>query len=185
MKSKRSTRVLTLGVAVFLAGTALTFIGLRSGDAKAKPAAQAPVKAAAAPVTGVKASAGAAAAPNPLAVVPDGMEAVAVQLPYVPGVAGYVQPGALVNVYATIKNQQPNTRAKQPLAKLVLSNVRVVDVKSPAPGTEGNATFLLALTPKDAEQVIFLARYESLWFTLVKTNAKPAQTSGRSYQNVL
>jgi Flp pilus assembly protein CpaB len=185
MKGKRSTRVLTLGLAVFVAGTALTFIGLRSGDAKPAPAAKqaaAPITTAAAPVKGAPV----AQAPSPVTLLPDGMEAVAVQLPYVPGVAGYVRAGDLINVYATIKNGPTQGKLKnQPLAKLTLTNVRVVDVRAPLQGTEGNVTFLLALSAKDAEQVVFLSRYESLWFTLVKPKAKPASTTGRAYTNVL
>ena len=99
---------------------------------------------------------------------------------YTPG--GYA---SLINVYATVKNGPSNAKLKQPIAKLVLSKVRVIDVKAPAPGAETNTTFLLALSAKNAEQVIFLARYESLWFTLVKPNAKPAKTTGRGYDNLL
>jgi len=185
VNGKRSTRVLTLGIAVFVAGTALTFVGLRSGSAKTKAPAKQSVAAKTAVTAPTANNAAAAPAVSPLTVLPDGMEAVAVQLPYVPGVAGYVQPNDLINVYATVKNGPSNAKLKQPIAKLVLSKVRVIDVKAPAPGAETNTTFLLALSAKNAEQVIFLARYESLWFTLVKPNAKPAKTTGRGYDNLL
>jgi Flp pilus assembly protein CpaB len=122
--------------------------------------------------------------------IPEGKQAVAVKLPFVPAVAGYVGPGDTVNVYANVKG------AGEPVTKLVLANVEVLDVSQEvAPrrttsdpnnvrptGTE--ITYLLALDATQAEKVIFLAANESLYLTLVPKGQPPAVTPGSSYRNL-
>ena len=49
----------------------------------------------------------------------------------------------------------------------------------------GDPTFLLSLTPADAERAIFFAKFESMWAALVPAQAKPSSTSGVSYANDL
>lgn len=115
--------------------------------------------------------------------IPEGMQAVAVQVPFVPGVAGYVGIDDRVNVYGVIKGS-PGGQS----VKLVLSNVQVLDVSSEvAPrraaadasaeraGT-ANLTYLLALNPTDAAKVVFLSEYESMYLTLVPQGQAPSAT---------
>lgn len=122
--------------------------------------------------------------------IPEGKQAVAVKLPFVPAVAGYVGPGDVVNIYANVKG------AGEPVTKLVLANVEVLDVSQEVPprrttsdpnnvrpaGTE--ITYLLALDAAQAEKVIFLAANESLYLTLVPKGQPPATTPGSSYRNL-
>lgn len=189
MGKSRSNNVLMIGVAVFAVGALLAFAGLRSTDkAVATPTAQQP-----GPTTTPNASevrtvpaAGAMNAAAPITFsVPKGKQAVAFELPSVPGLAGYAKPGDTVNIYATVNNGQPNGDLKKPLSKLVLAGVKVLDVRAPLPGTAGTATYLLALDVNEAEIVIFYAKFESLWIALTAPDQKPTTSAGRSYQNLL
>jgi Flp pilus assembly protein CpaB len=112
-----------------------------------------------------------------------GMQAVSIEVPAVPGLAGYAKPGDEINVYATVRNAQTAGKLKTPYVKLVLQGVKVLDVHSPAPGTGGTSVYLLALDVKQAEQVIFYAKYESMWIALANVGDKPVVSVGRSYQN--
>ena len=67
---------------------------------------------------------------------------------------------------------------------MLLSGVQVLAVSGPAPGADaGNVTYLLALDAAQAEQVVFFAKFESLWLTLVPKGQPKAQTPGRNYKN--
>jgi Flp pilus assembly protein CpaB len=186
MNSSKSNNILFVGVAVFAVGAALAFFGLKSGDkAVAKPQS-API-AATTPGAEVRTvQVGPAAVTGSTTfTLPKGKQAVAIELPSVPGLAGYAKPGDLVNIYATIRNDQPNGKLKEPLSKLVLTSVKVLDVRAPAAGTAGNATYLLALDVNEAERVIFFAKFESLWIALASKDQGVVTTTGRGYQNAL
>jgi Flp pilus assembly protein CpaB len=115
-------------------------------------------------------------------VIPDGYSAVAVKLDNVAGLAGHVSPGDLINLYATVKSSDAR---KVPFSKLVLSKVRVLDVTGIIADGSGDPTFLLSLTPADAERAIFFAKFESLWAALVPAQEKPAVTHGVDYADAL
>ena len=100
--------------------------------------------------------------------IPDGKEAVAVQVAAVPGMAGYAKVNDRVNVYGTFKDRQPNAAVKgPPIAKLVLSNVQVLGVANAG----GNVTYVLAVNADEAEKVIYLASFEGIWLTLTRDGA--------------
>jgi len=103
-----------------------------------------------------------------------------VKLDHVAGLAGYAKPGDVVNLYAAVKTEGTIKRSlRAPWARLVLSNVKVLDVSGALAGQDGSeATFLLALSPADAEVAIFFAKFESLWATLVPKGAPAASTTG-------
>ena len=189
MNKGKSNNILLIGVAVFFVGAALVFFGLRSSDkAVATPQNQQPA-AAVTPNPNVRTvnvgPAGVAGVTT--FTVPKGKQAVAVELPAVAGLAGYAKPGDTINIYATIKESAGTTssKLKNPISKLVLTGVKVLDVRAPAPGTAGTATYLLALDVFEAEKVIFYAKFESLWVALTAPDQKPVTTPGRGYQNAL
>jgi Flp pilus assembly protein CpaB len=186
MKNSRSNNVLIIGVAVFAVGALLTFLGLSHSGKKNNAAAtqQSSGIAAATPGTSVRSV---QVGQNQVATytIPKGKQAVQVELPSVPGLGGYAKPGDLVNIYATVRNQQPTSRLKTPFVKLVLQNVKVLDVHAAGVAGGGNATYLLALDTNEAETVIFYAKYESMWLTLAATDQKPLTSAGHSYQNIL
>lgn len=127
--------------------------------------------------------------------IPEGFEAVAVQLDFVPGVAAYVSPGDRINLYGRVTNA-PTSRAE-----LVLTNVEVLDVDLTIPPRRGTAadegagstprassevvTYLVALRTDDVEKVVFLTEFQGLYATLTRDDAPPAgPTPGRDAESV-
>ncbi len=124
--------------------------------------------------------------------VPSGLQAVAVSVPFINGGAGYVRVGDLVNVYANI------TDAGKPAActELLVPDVQVLDVNqevapqvgTPEPGNPTNLatttvrpggtslTYLLAVGPAQAQDIIFMASNESLYLTLTQ-KGQPAPSA--------
>ena len=121
--------------------------------------------------------------------IPEGKQAVAVRVGFVPGVGGYVGKGDLVNVYGILKMKDGSS-----LSKLALSNIEVLDVSSQTPASANGGrdrldgtdlTYLLALDANQAEQVIFLTATQQLYLTLVPKGEQPAVTGGRTLANIL
>ena len=168
---KRSTILVLVGAAVFIIGTALAALATRGSGPDHAQAAEA-VTTTTAPAGLV--SAPTAPAPAPSFVIPDGHEAVAIQVPYVAGVAGYPTAGSQVNVYGVIKNQNDsNGNSKVGDVGEVLTNIQVLSVTSPAPGAaDGNSTYLLSVTPQQATQLVALQSFQSAYLTLSRDTAK-------------
>jgi Flp pilus assembly protein CpaB len=137
--------------------------------------------------------------------IPDGKQAVAVQVPFVPGVAGYVGTGDVVNVYALVQDAASITTeeasgaqltANPRLARQLVSGVTVLDVSQEVaprrvstdpnePRPVGNdIVYLLAVDPTQAEQLIFTTAYETMWLTLAEKEHPAAVTPGRTYTNL-
>jgi Flp pilus assembly protein CpaB len=185
MAMRRSSQMLILGLAIFVIGAGVVLVSfMGSGDGKDKSAVSTTSTTIQAGTVVVNAAPG--AAPTSF-TIPEGKQAVAVQLPAVAGLAGYAKAGDIVNVYGNIqtKDDKAAITPAPPSSKLILPGVQVLAVTGPAPGTDaGNATYLLALDAAQAEQAIFFARFESLWLTLVpKGQPKPPATPGHNYQN--
>ncbi|MGH9301316.1 MAG: Flp pilus assembly protein CpaB [Acidimicrobiales bacterium] len=122
--------------------------------------------------------------------VPAGDQSVAVTLPTgQAGVAGYINPGDQVNVYANITKPSVggtgNTNLPIPCTQLIASNVPVLDVSnhipdySSAPSPAGravpaNLTFLLAVNPGQAQAIVFMASNESLYLAKSASGQAPA-----------
>jgi Flp pilus assembly protein CpaB len=185
MAAKRSTQMTIIGVSVFIIGAGLVFLGLHSKKAApATNAGPAPAQSVPSGTTSTLTTAGAGQTGVPI-VIPAGYSAVAVKLDHVAGLAGHVSPGDLINLYATVKSGEAIKGLTPPFSKLVLSKVRVLDVNGLAADGSGDPTFLLSLTPADAERVIFFAKFESMWAALVPAVEKPAVTGGVDYTNDL
>jgi Flp pilus assembly protein CpaB len=137
--------------------------------------------------------------------LPDGFEAIAVDLNFVPGVAGYVNPGDRINIFGEFKAVGA-TGADLPNgenAHLLLTNVKVLDVNTtvPANGTTADTTasgatsrpggggqiiYLLAVKTSDAEKLVYMEQGQALYATLVKDDAPPAgATGGADATNIL
>ena len=177
---RRSTQMLILGLAIFAIGAGVVLVSFmgsdKGGGNSAAPTTTTTIQA------GTVIVGGAPAAPATF-TIPEGKQAVAVQLPYVGGLAGYVKAGDTVNVYGNVE-KGTGTDPAAPATKLILPGVEVLAVTGPGPGADtGNATYLLALDAAQAEQAIFFAKYESLWLTLVPKGQAKSQTSGHSYKN--
>ncbi len=187
MLQRRSTQMLILGLAVFVIGAGIVIVTLGGSDGGSDAGPSAVLEATTTTIqAGTVVVPAATGTPVPTSfTIPEGKQAVAIQVPFVAGLAGYARAGDLVNVYATIEKGQVTPDTPPPLAKLVLPAVQVLAVTGPGPGTEaGNETYLLALDAAQAEQAIFLARFESVWLTLVPNKNQPVpSTPGRSYKN--
>jgi pilus assembly protein CpaB len=127
--------------------------------------------------------------------VPEGYEAIAVQIDFVAGGAGYVNPGDHVNLYGAFPTLNGSPA---PRAELLLTNIQVLDVNLAIPARRGtadasatratgdNVTYLLAVRTADAEKIVFTTEFESLYATLTAENAPPAgPTPGRDGSNIL
>lgn len=130
--------------------------------------------------------------------VPGGYEAIAVQVDFVAGVAGYVNPGDRVNIYTALSTQYPIGGATTPRAELLLTNVEVLDVSLTVPARRGQAdtataraagdsvTYLLAVRTADAEKLVYTTEFQSLYVTLTAEDAPPAgPTPGRDGGTIL
>jgi len=173
----QSTRLLLLGVAVLVVGSGLAFAVLQSKDSNHKTN-----NASGTTITTAKPPPVVTQSTPASVVIPDGMQAVSVQAPFVQGLAGYARPGDEVDVYANVEKGPPKPGIGPPYTKLIQQHVRVLAVTAPPPeaGT-GNATYLLALPADASEQVIFYAKFESVWLTLVPKDQRPVTTSGHGY----
>jgi hypothetical protein len=176
MGKNRSTILIAIGAAVFVVGAGLAFLAVRGNDADPSPRVQ--TAAVAAPKTGAVTAAGAAA---PSFEIPEGKQALAVAVDYVRGVAGFVKAGDKVNVFGTVKPGSPPPKGlTTPVAKLVLPDVQVLSVSAPAAAAGGPTTFVLALNPADAEQVVYFQTFEGLYLSLARSDQGVVTTPGRS-----
>jgi Flp pilus assembly protein CpaB len=183
MAMRRSTQMLILGLAIFAIGAGVVLVSfMGSGGDSDKNAAA---------VTTTTLQAGTVvvnnvATPAPTSfTIPEGKQAVAVQVPYIAGLAGYAKAGDIVNVYGSIDEKGIGVEPAPPVTRLILSGVQVLAATGPGPGADtGNATYLLALDTAQAEQVIFFAKFQSLWMTLVpKGQAPQPRPAGHTYKN--
>lgn len=115
-------------------------------------------------------------ASNSTISVPTGMDAVTVTMSGVNGLAGYLQPGTHVDVYANItkvSQGSANTGLPVPCTELAMSNIQVLDVENTVPSytghksatgrtIPGSETFLLAVTGQQAQTIQFLSQNETL-----------------------
>jgi Flp pilus assembly protein CpaB len=173
--------MIATGVAMFVFAGALAVLAMRGGDDNSDktPAAS----SSDAPSVTIRQAAETTPAATVTALkIPNGKEALELQVPAVQGLAGFTKPGDRVNVYGTFKDKQPNASVKgPPLAKLILSNVEVL---SSVNGGTTN-TYVLAVNPNEAEQLIYLSSFEGIWMTLVRDGAPVVGgTAGHNASNV-
>ena len=123
--------------------------------------------------------------------IPDGKTALAVQLGNVPGVAGFAGAGDHINIYGTVK---PGDDPKNPqgAAHLILQNTEVLNVNgatlAATQGQPGGAglVYLLAVSPTEAERLVYLTSFQQLYFSLVSKDAAPVGgTPGSSLADAL
>jgi Flp pilus assembly protein CpaB len=182
MARNRSSLLIAIGAAVFVVGTGLAFIALRSGNHDSSPKVQA---AAAAPAASSAAAGDSTALPT--FEIPRGKVALAVNVGYVQGVAGFVKPHDKVNLFGTVKSGSPAPKVglNPPVAKLLLSDVEVLSTSAPAAGSNAtaagsNITYVLALTPTEAEQVVYFQTFEGMYMSLARSDQGVVSTPGRA-----
>jgi Flp pilus assembly protein CpaB len=180
---RRSTQMLIIGLAIFAIGAGVVLVSfMGSGgdsDKQATATTSTTLQAGTVVINGAAPS-----APTSF-TIPEGKQAVAVQVPYIGGLAGYAKAGDKVNVYGNLDEKGVGADPAGPATRLILSGVDVLAVTGPGPGAEtGNATYLLALDTAQAEQVIFFAKFQSMWLTLVPKGQTPQpRPAGHTYKN--
>ena len=106
--------------------------------------------------------------------IPDGKTALALQLGWVQGVGGFVATGDRIDVFGVVK-EGPGA----PSAKLIMQNTEVLNVNvsgqtaaagQPISG-DTKPIFLLAVTPQEAERLVYLTSFQQLYFSLVSKDA--------------
>jgi Flp pilus assembly protein CpaB len=120
--------------------------------------------------------------------VPSGMDAVTVTLTGTNALAGYLQPGARVDVYANITKVSTNSNVTStlplPCTELAMANIQVLDVQSTVPSYAGHKsaagrtipaseTLLLAMVPSQARNAQFLGLNETLSVVQTQQDANP------------
>jgi Flp pilus assembly protein CpaB len=122
--------------------------------------------------------------------LPTGMNAVTVTLTGTEALAGYLQPGSRVDVYANIKSLStaPNAPSTStlpvPCTELAMSDVQVLDVESTVPSYSSHPTsagrtipadetLLLAVSPSNARSLEFLSQNESISVVQTQKDASP------------
>ncbi|MBW3620984.1 MAG: hypothetical protein KY461_12115, partial [Actinobacteria bacterium] len=135
--------------------------------------------------------------------IPEGHHAVSVQVGVPEGVAGFVEPGDRVGVIARLEVPDPSApdqpvdpanpaagaeEATEPRVQFILMGVEVLAVNGrTGPVTEEQAAAgeapvgllaTVALTPEEAERLVFAQLEGSLYFTLMPEGAEQVATPG-------
>ena len=112
-------------------------------------------------------------------VIPAGKRALALEIQPLAGVAGFVGAGDKIDVYGIVKSD-----AASPTVRLVFQGIEVLNVNGAGlPAAQGqpggpNFIYLLAVTPVEAERLIYLNEFEKLYFDLVPKGEGPVRTPG-------
>lgn len=120
--------------------------------------------------------------------LPTGMNGVTVTLSGVNALAGYLQPGSRVDVYANITKASTGSGASStlplPCTELAMANIQVLDVQSTVPSyashktAEGRTipateTLLLAVNPSNVRSLEFLSQNESVSVVQTQSDVSP------------
>jgi hypothetical protein len=175
---KRSTILVAVGAGVFVVGSGLAALATRDTGTTHNARSDTPIAAAAAPAGSVAGAAQGAAG----FVIPADHQAMAVQVPFVQGLAGYAKSGDLVNVYVFAKDNPATGAINDPVGKLVLQKVKVLAVNPGADG--GNATYVLSVGTSDAETINYLVNAEKVWLTLARNDQGTLLPHGFQANNV-
>jgi len=118
--------------------------------------------------------------------IPTGMDAMTVTMTGTNALAGYLQPGSRVDVYANITKLSNGDNANLPIpcTELVMTSIQVLDVSSTVPSyaghktaagrtVPGSETVLLAVTGQQAQTLQFLEQNESLSVVQPQQGATP------------
>jgi Flp pilus assembly protein CpaB len=124
--------------------------------------------------------------------LPTGMNGVTVTLTGTDALAGYLQPGSRVDVYANIKSlstgANPSTASGStlpvPCTELAMADIQVLDVQSTVPSftshpseagraIPASETLLLAVSPDNARALEFLSQNESVSVVQTQKDASP------------
>jgi pilus assembly protein CpaB len=130
--------------------------------------------------------------------IPEGHEAIAVQVAVPPGVAGHIRTSDRVSLIAhltgaAVEGEDDEAEAaEETRAEYLLQDIEVLAVgqrtvseEEDGAGQDTSQVLLtIALEPEDAERLVFAINEASLYFTLLPEGAEPAQTPGRTFDDL-
>jgi Flp pilus assembly protein CpaB len=120
--------------------------------------------------------------------LPTGMDGVTVTLTGTNGLAGYLQPGSRVDVYANITKASTGSASSStlplPCTELAMANIQVLDVQSSVPSyashktadgrtIPASETLLLAVSPNQTRNLEFLSQNETVSVVQTQNDANP------------
>ncbi len=120
--------------------------------------------------------------------LPTGMDAVTITVSGTDGLAGYLQPGSRVDVYANITKVSTGSAASStlpvPCTQLAMANIEALDVESTEPTYTSHPTsagrtippsetLLLAVSPDQARTLEFLSQNESVSVVQTQKDTSP------------
>jgi pilus assembly protein CpaB len=117
-------------------------------------------------------------------VIPPGKRALALEIQPLAGVAGFVGAGDRIDVYGIVRGGGDGVAPAPASVRLVFQGIEVLNVNGAglpaAQGQPGGANFvyLVAVTPVEAERLIYLNEFEKLYFDLVPKGEGPVRTPG-------
>jgi pilus assembly protein CpaB len=131
--------------------------------------------------------------------IPEGFEAIAVEVGIPPGVAGYIRAGDRVSLIATVEAPGATTtddegnvtqQAGELRSQYLLQAIEVLAVGQRTVQAEGeqapqgSVLMTVALEPEDAERLVFAINNASLYFTLLPEDAEAQDTPGRTLDDL-
>jgi pilus assembly protein CpaB len=139
--------------------------------------------------------------PGGALAIPDGMEAITVQLETPRGVAGSINSGDQVTIYSTFKDAPANVTGskKETVTVVLVPTAELLAVFRPPSsavfgGGEGETsgeqlpgtlTVTVALEPEDAQHFVFSMEAGSVWFGLLPPDANGQSMEPISYAQVV
>lgn len=132
--------------------------------------------------------------------IPEGFEAIAVQVGIPPGVAGFIRNGDRISLIAHVTGASVSEdadvqveAADETRSQYLLQDIEVLSVgqrvttEEGTDGTQeqtGNVLLTVALQPEDAERLVFAINEAELYFTLLPEDAEPQNTPGRTFEDL-
>jgi len=120
--------------------------------------------------------------------LPTGMDGVTVSMSGTAALAGYLQPGSRVDVYANITKVSTGSAVTStlplPCTELAMANIQVLDVESTVPSYASHKTaagrtvpttetLLLAVSPAQSRSIEFLSQNESISVVQTQKDTNP------------
>lgn len=125
--------------------------------------------------------------------IPQNRVALTIEVGIPPGVAGFIRTGDSISIIATAPGGQNGQNRSQFIVQdieVLATGRRVITVTQE--GSQGESTetpvdrvlLTLAVTPTQAERIVFGQSTGQLYFTLLPPNFRPGNTSGRTVNNL-
>lgn len=183
--SRRSTPLIGIGAVALAVGAAATLAALKADHHPSRVRAAAGAEAPGGITTDFK--------------IPDGRQALAVALDPVAGTAGVAHAGAHIDVFAAVTKKDDKGNNSN-AARMLIQNVEVLRIdtgagigaaaaavtKDTPAAPAGSTVFVLAVTPAQAEKLVYHAAFSRLWFSVLPEGQKPvAPTPGVTTGNEL